>query len=62
MVLKYNIVYEYGKYSKISNTLFHTSLAKNAGQKFAFMQLFLYIFRGMTNSVDHDQTAPEGAI
>ena len=29
---------------------------------FAFMQLFLKILSGMANSVDPDQTAPEGAV
>ena len=50
---------EHGKCFKISNSLFHTFLAKNFGQKFAFMQSFLKILSGMANSVDPDQTAPE---
>ena len=29
---------------------------------FFFMQLFLKILSGMANSVDPDQTAPEGAV
>ena len=56
MVLILNI--EYGKCSKISNTLFHTFF----GQKFTFMQLFLKIPSGMANSIDPDQTAPSGAV
>ena len=42
----------YGKYPKISNTLFHTFWAKI----FLFMQMFLKIFNGMANSVDQEQS------
>ena len=48
----------YSKCPKISNTLFHIFSAKIL----LFMQLFLKILSGMANSVDPDQTAPEGAV
>ena len=48
----------YGKFPKISNTLFSTFLA----QILRFMQLFLKILSGMADSVDLDETAPSGAI
>ena len=50
--------YLFGRSPKISNTLFHTILAKIL----LFMQLFLKILSGMANSVDPDQTAPSGAV
>ena len=43
-------------------TLYHTFFAKKFGQNSTFMQLFLKIFSEMANSVDPDQTAPEGAV
>ena len=55
MVLLLNI--NYSKCPNISNILFHTFWPN-----FAFMLLFLNILSGMTNSVDSDQTAPEGAV
>ena len=45
-----------GKQIKISKTLFNTFLAI-----FLFMQWFLKIPCGIANSVDPDQTVPEGA-
>ena len=62
--------------SEISNTLFNTFLSKFSFLYVhwkmshimpllsgAFvMQLFLKILSGMANSIDHDQTAPSGAV
>ena len=53
-----NVMVYYGKCPKISNTLFHTFLAKIL----LFMQLFHKILSGMANSVDPDQTAPSGVV
>ena len=47
--------FTYGKCSKISNTLFHPVLALDL----LFLQLFLKILSGMSDSVDSDQAAPE---
>ena len=49
---------QFGKCPKISNTLFHSLLAKIL----LFMQQFLKLLNGMANSVDPDQTAPSGAV
>ena len=48
----------YRKCPKISNTLFCTILAKIL----LFMHPLLKILSGMANSVDPDQTAPEGGL
>ena len=48
----------YGRCPKISNTLLDTFLAYIV----LFLQSFLKIFGEMAQSVDPDQTAPEGAI
>ena len=48
----------FGKYPKNSNTIIHTILAKIL----LFKQLFLKILSEMANSVDPDQTAPQGAV
>ena len=48
----------YGKCPKSLNSLLHTFFA----QILLFIQLFLIILSGKTNRVDHDQTAPEGAV
>ena len=48
----------YGKCPKISDTFFHNICA----YILFFMQLSLKILSGMANSVDPDQTAPEGAV
>ena len=48
------MVSQYGKYPKISNTLFHTHFA----EILLFMQLFLKILSEKANSADPDQTAP----
>ena len=49
---------EYGKCPNISNTLYITFFA----YILLFMQLFRKILCGMANSVDPDQTTPEGAV
>ena len=48
---------KYGKFPKISNSLFHTFLPI-----LFFVLLFLKILSGMANIVDADQIAPLGAV
>ena len=54
----YSTVSQTSKCPKISIALFCTFLA----QLLLFMQLFPKIPSGIANSVDPDQTAPEGAV